>query len=247
MQINTAPFWILTMTISSFFTIQKESSTDIVYTHALIYRYETLSEKGEFWIYHNPKTGSILFAPEDEMVDFVVADTLGNYYTFGNNGHDEKVVSKQHIDWIPFPKEGKKEDLPQSNSIFTFKPLSEKRTLYTAENNQKLIECNGFEMIYNKMIGQQKLFLTERIPLNSYQIYGFNLLQGDIKLPVAQLNLIDIVSRNQLATHIENDSFKLELIAYEYNPYHISPLDYQFYIQTKKGTWQKKKLPLKLL
>lgn len=240
-----APIFILVIT-SSIFSFQKEISNEIVYSHALIYRYETLSEKGEFWIYHNPKTGSILFAPEDEMVDFVVADTLGNYYTFGNNGHNEKVVSKQHIDWITSTKEREESSLPQSNEVFLFKPLTEKRTIPTTENNQKLIECIGFKMIYNKMIGHQNLFLTENIPVNSYQIYGYNRLEGDVKLPVPQLDFIDIVSRKQLATHIESDTFKLELIDYQYNPYHILPLDYQFYIQNNKGKWQKEKLPLHL-
>lgn len=246
MSIKIVPIVVLMMTISSFFTFQNEKSKEIVYSNALIYRYETVTKKGEFWLYHNPKTGSILFAPEDEMVDFVVADTLGNYYTFGSNGHDEKIVTKQHISWIASTKERKKANLPQSNEFFSVEPLSKKRTIATSENNRKSIECKGFKMIYNKMIGQQNIFLTEDIPLNSYQIYGFNRLKGDIKLPVEQLNLIDIVARNQLATHIESDTFKLELVAYEYNPYHILPSDYQFYIQNNKGKWQKTKLPLRL-
>ncbi len=246
MPIKLISLSILMMTVSAYFTFQKEQSKEIVYSHALIYRYETLTEKGEFWMYHNPKTGNILFVPEDEMVDFVVADTLGNYYTFGDNGHDKKVVTKQHIDWIASTQEIKEPVLPQSNAFFTIEPLSKKRTISTTETKRKSIECHGFKMIYNKMFGQQNVFVTEDILLNSYQIYGFNRLDGDIKLPVSQLNLIDIVGRNQLATHIESDTFKLELIAYESNPYHILPLDYQFYIQNKKGKWQKAKLPLNL-
>lgn len=80
------------------------------------------------------------------------------------------------------------------------------------------------------MIWQQKLFITENITVKSYQIYGFNRLHGDLQLPVEQLNLIDIVSMKQLATYIESHTFKLELVAYEYNLCCITLRNYQLYI-----------------
>lgn len=201
----------------------KEDET--VFSHALIYRYETLSEKGEFWLYHNPETGSILFVPEDEMIDFVVADTLGNYRFFGDNGHGKKTVTTPQVGWI---SEKTNEILPKSDYLITFEPLVKKRVIRNPETQQTEIECIGYKMLYNKVIRQQNMFFTEDIPLNSYQVYGFNRLEGDIQLPVPQLDMIGILSEKQLVTHIESDVFKLELIAYEYNPYHINLTKYKY-------------------
>lgn len=191
---------------------------ETIFTHALIYRYETLTEKGEFWLYHNPETGSILFVPEDEMIDVVIADTLGNYRFFGDDGHGNKTIITQQIDWV---SEKTNEILPKSDYLITFEPISEKKFIRNPEIQQQEIECKGFKMLYNKVIRQQNMYFTEDIPINSYQVYGFNRLEGDIRLPIPQLDMIGILSEKQLVTHIESDVFKLELVAYEYNPYQI--------------------------
>lgn len=216
-------FTVVVLPFLALFCEKKET----VFTHALIYRYETLTEKGEFWLYHNPETGSILFVPEDEMIDFVVADTLGNYYFFGDNGHGEKVVTSQHIDWVTEKTEDRNRVFPQSDYLITFEALSQKRYIPNSENQQQQFECKGFKMLYNKVQRQQNIYITEDIPLNSYQVYGFNRLQGDIRLPVPQLDMIGIVSEKQLVTHIENDIFKLEFIAYEYNPFELNTKKYK--------------------
>jgi len=204
--------------------ILTKSTQDAVFTHALIYQYETLTEKGELWLYHNPKTGNILFVPEDEMIDYVIADTLGNYYFFGDNGHGEKVATLQQIDWVTGELH---ENSPKSDHLITFEPIAENKVIKNAEAINQNIICKGFKMIYNKTAGQQNIFFTENIPINSYQVYGFNRLQGDIRLLVPQLDMIGIVSKEQLVTHIENDTFKLELVAYEYNPFELNVAEYK--------------------
>src|SRR5690606_26200562 len=101
----------------------------------------------------------------------------------------------------------------------------------------------GFIMIFNQEVKQQTVFYTESIAINSYQIYALNQLGSDVKLPVAEMDLMNVLAKNQLITHLENDTFKVELIAYEYNPYVVNVSDYTFYKQPEQGTWQKTKLP----
>ena len=208
---------IILATIPFLFMSKKENET--VFTHALVYRYETLTDKGEFWLYHNPKTGSILYVPKDEMIDAVIADTLGNYYFYGDDGHGNKTITTQFLDWVSDSLFITNDILPTSDTLITFEPISEKRLIHNVENGQVDIECRGFKMLYHKMSHQQNIYLTENIAINSYQIYGFNRLEGDIQLPVKQLDMIGIVSKKQLLTHAESDVLKIELVAYEYNPY----------------------------
>jgi len=214
-----------------FCATNKSVAQELTFTQALIYNYETLTSKGQFWIYHNPKTGSLLFVPDDEMVDFIIADTQGNYYTFGDNGHNEKVVSQQSVNW--------KQDKPD----VTIQPLPLKRYIHQEISQQPTIECEGFIMIFNQEVKQQTVFYTESIAINSHQIYALNQLGSDVKLPITEMDLTTVLAQNQLITHLENDTFKVELIAYEYNPYVVNVSDYTFYKQTKQGTWQKSKLP----
>ncbi len=209
----------------------KVANKTISFSHALIYEYETLTSKGQFWIYHNPKSGSLLFVPEDEMVEFVLADTRGNYYTFGDNGHSEKTVTHQRVDW------------KRNNPNITIQTLPLKRYIHQEISNQPTIECSGFTMIFNEEVKQQTVFYTESISINAYQIYALNQLNSDVKLPVPAMDLMNVLTQNQLVTHLENDVFKVELIAYEYNPYDIEVSEYSYYKQSKNGIWQKAKLP----
>jgi len=98
-------------------------------------------------------------------------------------------------------------------------------------------------MVFNEEVKQQTVFYTESISLNAYQIYALNQLNSDVKLPVPAMDLMNVLNQNQLVTHLENDVFKVELIAYEYNPYDIEVSEYSYYKQFKNGIWQKAKLP----
>ncbi|MGJ8591164.1 MAG: hypothetical protein ACSHXF_01375 [Aquaticitalea sp.] len=216
---------LIVVSISVLCLSKKENES--VFTHALIYRYETLTENGEFWLYHNPDTGSILFKPEDEMIDAVIADTNGTYSFFGDDGHGNKTMTTQLLDWVSDSVFATNAILPISDSLITFEPIAEKRFIHNSEVHQMDIECRGFKMQYHKASGQQNIYFTETFPINAYQIYGFNRLEGAIKLPVVQLDMIGILSEKQLITHIENDIFKLELVAYEYNPYWFDEKKYR--------------------
>lgn len=220
------------------------SIKEISFDMALIYQYVYPDSEGEFWMYYNTENGNILYVPEDEMIDFVIADSLGNYYTFGDNGHDEKVVSVQTLPHLNFEmKEANFQNFPQSNDYFEFIKLTEKRIIDQQNISQPNIESIGYKMLYQKMTGQQNVFVTENIPVNAYILYGFNLLEGDVKLPVAEYNFLNIFENNQLVTHIERDNFMLKLISYEYNPYMVDLSIYKYYIQNE-GEWILSTLPL---
>ncbi|MDN3724030.1 hypothetical protein QRD02_06520 [Aequorivita sp. SDUM287046] len=221
-----------------------ETPPTVYFDEALIYSYKSPDRQGEFWIYHNSETGNFLYIPNDEMIDFVIADSLGNYYVFGNNGHDEKVVSLQQSIFIEDGRGDAERELPESDDFIEFIELPEKKVIDQSNIVQPNIHSKGFTMHYKKMMGQQNVFITEDISLNSNIIYGFNTMDGDVKLPVAELNFTNIFSKNQVVTHINRDNFMLELENFGPNPYWATVGDYNYYIQDEKGTWIKKPLPL---
>lgn len=86
--------------------------------------------------------------------------------------------------------------------------------------------------------------ITEAIPVNYYQVYGFNRLGGDLRLPVNYLDFIGFFSKQQSIVKIEDGSTKLELVSYEYNPYFAEAADYVFFIRDASGEWKPAPLPL---
>lgn len=226
--------------------VNSETSTSIYFDEALIYSYKYPDREGEFWIYHNSKTGNFLYIPHDEMIDFVIADSLGNFFIFGDNGHNEKVVTSQKQ--ILEEEEGAfTKQLPQSNDFIDFIALTKNRIIDQSNISQPNIRSKGYTMRYKKMIGQQNVFLTKDISVNSNIIYGFNRMYGDIRLPVPELDFLGIFYKDEVVTHIERDNFHLKLENYGPNPYWATVEEYTYYIRNEDEKWEKKALPFQLL
>ena len=49
-----------------------------------------------------------------------------------------------------------------------------------------------YQWTLNQVSGNQSTYITEMIPINFYQVYGFNKLEGDIALPVRELDFAGI-------------------------------------------------------
>jgi len=220
-----------------------ETAPTVYFDEVLIYSYKSPDNEGEFWIYHNSKTGNFLYIPNDEMIDFVIADSRGNYFIFGDNGHNEKVVTSQRPILIEVEGASTKQ-LPQADDFIDFIALTENRIINQSNISQPNIYSKGYTMHYKKMMGQQNVFLTDDISVNSNIIYGFNRMEGDVRLPVSELDFYGIFNKNELVTHIERDNFLLKLENYGPNPYWAPVADYTYYIQNENGTWVRKTLPL---
>ncbi|MGO3181741.1 MAG: hypothetical protein ACTIJ9_02810 [Aequorivita sp.] len=219
----------------------------LYFSHAFIYQYGDEGEAvKEFWIYHNPENGQLMYMPDDEMVKFVVSDTLGNYYFFGNDGHGAQTVGSQFVDWVASP-EAYDEDAsyPISDQYVTLKPTGKKKSLdESSKINGKPIVGEEYKWEFSKMSGTQSTYITEMIPVNFYQVYGFNKLEGDIRLPAVALDFTGIFGKNQTVTQFTSGGFELKLAYYQFNPAFVEAGDYQYSVQQADGSWKEEAFPL---
>ncbi len=223
-----------------------DPSQTLYFSHAFIYTYTNAEESGEFWIYHNPENGQLLYMPEDPMVDFVVSDTLGNYYFFGDDGHGVKTVDSQFVDWVADSKlYDKNASYPISDKYVSIKPTGKKKSLDELSNMEgKPLVGKEYQWTFNQVSGNQSTYITEMIPINFYQVYGFNKLEGDIALPVRELDFAGIFGKNQIITYLESEDLKLELSFYQFNFSFVEAGDYEYSVQISNSSWKKERLPL---
>jgi len=222
-----------------------DPKTTVFFSHVFIYQYRSEDEpenEGEFWIYHNPETGNLLYDPGDEMIDFVISSPDGNYYFFGNDGHGIQTVTHQHVDWVTHQDDDSK-TYPVSDDYVRFSKTGRKFNVDgSVDGKQILSEEYRWEFV--KVQGNQTTAVTEQIPVNFYQMYGFNKIDGDVSLPVNFFDFTGIFSKEQTVTHFESDGFQMELIAYQYNPYFAEAGDYTFSVYEGDGNWKEEHLPL---
>lgn len=226
--------------------LEYDPSKTLYFSHAFIYKYTDEDELKEFWLYHNPENGQLLYVPEDEMIDFVISDPDGNYYFFGNDGHGNDIVDAQFVEWVANPEfYDENETYPISDQYVKLIPTGKKKVLneYSKIDGKEIIS-EEYKWEFTKMKGEQSTFITNMIPINFYQVYGFNKLEGDITLPYSSLDFVGVFGKNQTITEFKSGTTKVELLSYEFNPYFVEAANYQYAEQLPNGDWQEKALPL---
>lgn len=226
--------------------LEYDPSKTLYFSHAFIYKYTDEDELKEFWLYHNPENGQLLYVPEDEMIDFVISDPDGNYYFFGNDGHGNDMVDAQFVEWVANPEfYDENETYPISDQYVKLIPTGKKKVLneYSKIDGKEIIS-EEYKWEFTKMKGKQSTFITNMIPINFYQVYGFNKLEGDISLPYSSLDFVGVFGKNQTITEFKSGTTKVELLSYEFNPYFVEAANYQYAEQLPNGDWQEKALPL---
>ena len=223
-----------------------DPTTTLYFDSAFIYEYTTEEGKREeFWIYHNTQNGQLLYMPEDPMVEFVISDPLGNYYFFGDDGHGIKTIDRGHVNWVNDPNSyDKTENYPISDQYVTIKKTGKTKILDDGTIDGKGYLCEEYIWDFNKVKGSQKVFVTEMIPVNFYQIYGFNKLEGDIQLPVVSFDFTGIFGKNQVVTQVIDGGTNLELKHYQHNPAYVEAGDYKYSVQQPDGSWKETHFPL---
>lgn len=218
----------------------------LYFSHAFIYEYKSGGEEGEFWIYHNPDNHQLLYIPEDPMVDFVVGDPRGNYYFFGDDGHGAKTVNSQLVEWVANPRlYTENVSYPISDRYVTINPTGKSKVLDEGSViGGKRIEGTEYNWEFRQVEGRQTIYVTEMVPVNFYQVYGFNKLEGDIHLPIIDFDFIGIFGKNQTVIYLESGDLKLELVAYQFNPAFVEAGDYEYSVHLSDGSWKTEHLPL---
>ena len=227
--------------------IEYDPAQTLYFDHAFVYKHTTKEGKlEEFWILHNPETGLMLYDPDDQMVDFVVSDTLGNYYFFGSDGHGNKTVDSQFVEWVANPDlYDENETYPYSDRYVILTPTGNKKSMdrYSTIDGKPIVS-EEYSWEFKQLGGDQTAYITEMIPVNFYQVYGFNKLEGDIRLPDRHLDFVGTFGKNQTVTQFKSGDYKTELDAYTYTTYFAEAGDYQYSVRQADGSWKKEVLPL---
>ncbi|VXB34085.1 conserved hypothetical protein [Flavobacterium sp. 9AF] len=187
------------------------------FPNALIYQYEMNGEKNQLWFYVDETFERILYIPNDDMIDAVISYPNGDYEIYGTTEKGDKIILKQNISAVT------------SEEMYDtiLKPLETSKIIDQSNIQQPAVVCKGYQFDYLKMKGSELLFATTQIPVNSYQIYGFSRLNGDVRITLG-LDYINIFKKNDLITHINRSDFKLELLNFGPNPYEFSTKKYRF-------------------
>ncbi|MGB3343805.1 MAG: hypothetical protein WBA61_07830 [Aequorivita sp.] len=223
-----------------------DPTTTLYFDSAFIYEYTTEEgEREEFWIYHNTENGQLLYMPDDPMIEFVVSDPLGNYYFFGDDGHGTKTVDGVNVSWVNDPElYDENENYPISDRYVTIKKTGKTKVLSDDTIDGEGYACEEYKWDFHQVAGSQKVYVTEMIPVNFYQVYGFNKLEGDIQLPVVSFDFTGIFGKNQVITQVIDGGTNLELKHYQHNPAYVEAGDYKYSIQQADGSWKETHFPL---
>jgi len=172
------------------------SVSSFKFTDQLIYRYKTNisgyennyegvgESEGNIVVYVEPKTNTFLFTKEAygvsvEMVDFVIADTLGNYIMGYTDEFGKKNRENQFIGYVNLNVERRK-FLERDFKKF-LKPKNERKVFGRKNFPSPTYDAQTYDMTLMKTRGKSKVFLTSSF-LNLRPLYSFNGLDSETKL-----------------------------------------------------------------
>ncbi len=198
-------------------SLQHVSNPIAYFDKALTFQYEKNSIKNELWFYVNEATQQILYVPEDDMIQAVISYPDGSYIIYATDENGRKIRIRQQVDAV----------LANGDFSKLLKALPENNTIISQKNIQQAdIKTLGYILHFQKSNESEMLNITNQIPINSYQLYGFSKLDGDAKLPL-NLDYTNVVKNNQLVTHIDGAYFNLQLLNYGPNLYEVNIGEYQ--------------------
>lgn len=189
----------------------KQQDSSLLFTKALVYEFTSFNESGELWFFVNEENGQILYKPDDDTIDAVISYPGGEYKIYGKNGKGTFAVILQKIKTV-------------NDVIMNHKLIQSNEIKISIDQNHigKLpIESKGYIIQFEKNNEQETVYITNQIPINARQIYGFTVLEGDAKIPI-DLNFLNVLNKHQLITHIESPYLKIKLLDYGDNPYYFS-------------------------
>lgn len=194
---------------------EEPQAKSFYFSHAIIYEYYEEGEKKQLWFYVNNKTKQVLYEPEDAMLEAVISFPDGTYKTYGQTENGEKLIFTEKVDFVA-----------NKNHTITA-PIPNKKIMVIKKTTAlDSILCKGYFIKYEQMEGGEEFFVTEQMPVNSYQIYGFCFLDGDAKINLP-LDFSNVLSKKQLPSHIANGDSFIKLIDYSVSPYWFSTDGYK--------------------
>lgn len=173
------------------------------FPEAFIYQYTDQEDEIQFvWLCYNPDTREILYIPNDDMLQAVISYPNGSYIGYLIDGNGQKHTIGQHIPEVAENEKSTHHDFHRLN-------IRPQDTIIRHREFQhdEPISSSAIDIDYLKSGEKETVYVTEDFDINTYQIYGFNRLEGDMCLPFS-LDYINILTRKQLVTDVKNNPYQ---------------------------------------
>lgn len=144
------------------------------------------NRQGEFAIYIDPPTGTMLFTPEaygssSEMTDFIIVFQNGRYI---QGFSDEFGKQKYMVDTLnKFEDVSNEQKWVKQDFKNLVKPTGKSKTFGANANQWPVIKAKSYELSYLKTTEKSNLYLSEK-PQSLLPMYLFNELDTEARLPV---------------------------------------------------------------
>ncbi|TYR35112.1 hypothetical protein FXV77_14295 [Sphingobacterium phlebotomi] len=173
------------------------------FPEAFIYQYTDLQGEYQFvWLCYNPDTREILYIPNDDMLKAVISFPNGDYFGYLIDENGRKQTIRQHVPEVT--TEGTEAD----TSFHRLNARAQDTIVRHREfQHDERIVSSAIDVSYLKSGEKETVYVTEDFEINAYQIYGFNRLEGDMRLPFV-LDYIGILTEKQLATDVRNNPYQ---------------------------------------
>ncbi|TJZ63378.1 hypothetical protein FAZ15_03605 [Sphingobacterium olei] len=173
------------------------------FPEAFIYQYTDL--QGEYqlvWLCYNPDTREMLYIPNDDMLKAVISYPNGDYIGYLIDENGQKQTIRHHISEVSETETSSHHDFYQ----LTARPQDTIIRYREYQHNEPIISW-AIDITYLKSGEKESIYVTEDFDINTYQIYGFNRLFGDMRLPFS-LDYIGILTKKQMVTDIKNNPYQ---------------------------------------
>lgn len=170
------------------------------FSEAFIYQYTDSENEYQFvWLCYNPDTREMLYIPNDDMLQAVISYPNGDYIGYVMDENGDKKAIQQHVPEVAEKLESSGSDFHRllartQDTIIRFREY---------QQNERIL-ASAIEIIYLKTGERETVYATTDFELNTYQIYGFSRLKGDMRFPFS-LDYIGILSKRQLVTDVINN------------------------------------------
>lgn len=172
------------------------------FSEAFIYQHTVYGEEQVVWLYYNPDSREILYIPNDDMIQAVISFPNGDYFGYLTDEIGNKRIIRQHV---PEVAEVEYSHPPAFHRLIPRHHLKKKMVTEFQQNEE--INSSAIEIEYLKSGEKETVYISGDFSVNSYQIYGFNRLEDDMRLPFT-LDYIGILTKKQLAIAIENNPYQ---------------------------------------
>lgn len=182
------------------------------FSKTLVYEYIQDNMTEQLWFFVNEENGIILYQPQDDMIKAVISYPNGEYITYGLDSHGMYEAIHQKIEIV--------NELP--NNVNLLIAIDKEKKIDQSHVGMKSILSKGYTLKYDETNDRKEIFISEDIPINARQIYGFSALEGDSRLSIDLINYLNVLKKNQIITHVEGPCMKLKLLDYGDNTFYFS-------------------------